>query len=462
MRRVERGKGAVLSTDAIVTHVMAAIAVVVITAYVVGILFRKLHQPEVIGQLLAGIALGPSLLGRVADGAERAIFPVTIDPYLNVIAQTALVVFLLAVGYEIDLRALRRQSRAAVPAIALSTYLVPMALGVASVVLFRGSYLRVGEPQAGSAAFDIFVGIALSITAVPVMASLLAERGMTGWPAAVTALASAAVVDVLGWLTLGGVLILASVSSAGSRPWYETLLGLGVYFVVMLLVERVLLPRWWSSRSAVTNSKVPLALAVAFGSAWATSALGLHVIFGAFFAGLLMPRQADGTLDIDLLRPIEETGRLLLPVFFIVSGLSVNIGALHSQDLLLLALILVLAVVGKVLIGYCAARFTRMSGHDSLVVGILLDTRGLTELIALNVGLQFGLLHQRLYTLLVIMALITTTATYPLLSLIMSREPTKARQFPMSRGDAEATGNAVPKEATGLSDDTPDSNIPVK
>ena len=433
-----------MNTDAIVTHVMAAIAVVITAAYIVGILFRKLRQPEVIGQLFAGVVLGPSLLGRVAGGAERAIFPAAIAPYLNVIAQTALVVFLFAVGYEIDLRALRRRSRVAVPAIALGTYLVPMALGVASVVLFRGEYLRVGESHAGSAAFNLFIGIALSITAVPVLARLVAERGMTGTPPAVTALASAAVVDVLGWLTLGGVLVLAAVSSASSRPWEHTLLWFGAYLVVMVVVERILLPLWWGRRSAVTSSKVPLAVAVAMGSAWATSALGLHVIFGAFFAGLLMPRSADGTLDIDLFRPVEETGRLLLPVFFIVSGLSVNISALHVQDLGLLALILVLAAVGKVLTGYCASRLSRMSGRDSLVVGVLLNTRGLTELIALNVGLQSGLIHQRLYTLLGIMALVTTAATNPLLSRVTSRQPAMARRPETSPDDASVPGNAAP------------------
>jgi Kef-type K+ transport system membrane component KefB len=448
-----------VSADAIVTHVMAAIAVVIAAAYIVGILFRRIHQPEVVGQLLAGIALGPSLLGRVAGGAERAIFPATISPYLNVIAQTALVIFLFATGYEIDLRQLRRQSRAAVPAIALGSYLMPMALGVASVFLFRGGYLHVGEPGAGSAAFNLFIGVALSITAVPVLARLLAERGMSSTPVGVTALASAAVVDVLGWLTLGGVLILAAVSSASSRPWDQTIFWFVVYLVVMVVVERILLPRWWRRPGPSTSSKVPLAVAVAMGSAWATSALGLHVIFGAFFAGLLLPRSADGTLDIDLLRPIEEAGGLLLPVFFIVSGLTVNISVLRVQDLGLLALILVLAAAGKVLTGYCAARFSRMSGRDSLVVGVLLNTRGLTELIALNVGLQAGLIHERLYTLLVIMAVVTTTASNPLLSWIDSRKTDGTGKSAELSADGPA--NPAPEPAN-LTDDTPGPGIPVK
>lgn len=445
-----------MSADATVMRVMGAIAVIIIAAYVVGAVFRKFRQPEVIGQLFAGIMLGPSLLGRVSDAAEKSIFPSAITPYLNVISQVALVFFLFAIGYEIDLRVLRRQSRAAVPAIALSTFLIPMALGVASVVLFRGSYLRVGESHAGTAGFDLFIGIAFSITAVPVLARIVAERGMTAMSPAVTALASSAVVDVLSWLALGGVLILASVSSASGRPWHETLLLLGVYLIVMAVVERVLLPRWWGRRSAVISSKVPVAVAIAMGSAWATSTLGLHVIFGAFFAGLLMPRLADGTMDIELFRPIEETGRLLLPVFFIVSGLSANIGALHAQDLLLLVLILILAAVGKVLTGYCAARFSHMNGHDSLVVGILLNTRGLTELIVLNAGLQFGLLHQRLYTLLVIMALVTTTATSPLLSLIMPRVPAGARELATVPTELPAQRTAVSRPT-----DPQDSNIPV-
>jgi Kef-type K+ transport system membrane component KefB len=442
-------------------HVIGAIAVVIVTAYVFGALFREIHQPEVVGQLLAGILLGPSLLGRVAPGAEHAVFPAGINQTLNVIAQLAVVIFLFAVGYEMDLRILHRQSRAAVPAIALGTFLVPMTLGVASVVLFRGSYLRAGEPHAGTAAFNLFIGIALSITAVPVMASLVAERGMTGSPSAVTALASAAVVDVLGWLTLGGVLILAAVSAARSRPWYETLLLLGVYFVVMVVVERILLPRWWGRRDAVATTKVPLAVAIAMGSAWATSALGLHAIFGAFFAGLLLPRSPDGTMDIDLFRPFEQTGRLLLPVFFIVSGLSVNFGALHAQDMLLLALILGLAGVGKVLIGFWAARFSRINRRESLVIGILLNTRGLTELIALNVGLQFGLLHQRLYTLFVIMALVTTAATIPLVSLVESRELARRGKLAVS-ADGTATAAAADANPKNLAASAGDTTIPAK
>jgi Kef-type K+ transport system membrane component KefB len=206
---------------------------------------------------------------------------------------------------------------------------------------------------------------------------------------------------------------------------------------------------------------VPLAVAIAMGSAWATSTLGLHVIFGAFFAGLLLPRQRNGTMDIDLFRPLEETGRLLLPVFFIVSGLSVNIGALHAQDLLLLALIMMLAAVGKVLTGYCAARFARVSSHNSLIIGVLLDTRGLTELIALNVGLQFGLLHQRLYALLVVMALVTTAATNPLLSLIMSREPAGSGKLAAPPSESSVP-RSMASEPADLEDGTQDSGIPVK
>ena len=150
------------------------------------------------------------------------------------------------------------------------------------------------------------------------------------------------------------------------------------------------------------------------GSAWATAALGLHVIFGAFFAGLMMPRQPDGVPDADLLRSIHDVGRVFLPVFFVVSGLSVNISALRTQDFALFGVICAIAVAGKTGAGFLAARLTGMPAHHSAVVGILLNTRGLTELIALNTGLQTGIIHQRLYTILVLMALVTTVATGPL------------------------------------------------
>jgi Kef-type K+ transport system membrane component KefB len=222
---------------------------------------------------------------------------------------------------------------------------------------------------------------------------------------------------------LAGVLVLASASSSVHRPWTVTAALLIGYVAVMLLLVRPAVRSWLRRPGTLLANEVPVAVAVTMGSAWATAALGLHVIFGAFFAGLVMPRQPGGAPDNDLLQPVLGAGRLLLPLFFIISGLSVNIGALHARDFELLGVLTAIAILGKAGAGFVAARAGGMGRQDAAVTGVLLNTRGLTELIALNVGLQAGIIHQELYTDLVLMAMVLTAATGPMLSLLRAREP---------------------------------------
>ncbi len=420
--RRAKSEGDAVGVDSIVTHVAGAVAVILFLAYVLGQLFRSMGQPQVIGQLLVGIALGPSLLGRLPGHVTRTLFPAAIVPYLNVTSQVALVLFLFGVGYELDLRLLRQQ-RKAVRAISVSTFVVPMLLGVASAYAFAAWYRSVGESRVTTAAFILFIGIALSITAVPVLASIVTERGIAGTVPGVAAMASTALIDAVGWLSLAGVLVLASESSSGHWPWALTALLLAGYVAVMLLIVRPAVKFWMRRPGSVLANRVPMAVAIGMGSAWATAALGLHVIFGAFFAGLIMPRHPDVAPNTDLLQPVLDAGRLLLPLFFIVSGLSVNIGALRARDFELLGVLTFIAVTGKAGAGFVAAHLSGMGRRDAAVTGVLLNTRGLTELIALNVALQAGIIHERLYTILVLMALVTTTATGPLLSLLRAREP---------------------------------------
>ena len=430
-----------MSVDSIVTQVVAAIAVIIGLSYLVGKLLRRLGQPEVVGQLFVGIGLGPSLLGHFSSGISHALFPAKIVPYLNVTSQVALVFFLFAIGYELNVRVLR-QFRKSVSVLSVTTFVIPMSLGVASAYAFASWYRAAGEPHVDTAAFILFIGIAVSITAVPVLASITAERGIAAAVPGVTALAAAGVIDILGWLTLAGVLVVASASTTAHRPWPITVLLLAGYIAVALILVRPAL-RWWLQRpNAVVADKVPVAVVIAMGSAWVTAALGLHVIFGAFFAGVMMPRQRGEVPDADILGPVLAAGRLLLPVFFVVSGLSVNIGALRGQDFALLGVLCVIAVLGKALAGYLAARVTGMSKRDSSVVGILLNTRGLTELIALNVGLQAGIIHQRLYTILVLMALVMTATTGPVLALIGTKEQVPVAQSPVAH-DVAAAGNTL-------------------
>jgi Kef-type K+ transport system membrane component KefB len=416
-----------VNVDSIVTQVVAAIAIAIGLSYAVGKLFRRMRQPEVIGQLFVGIALGPSLLGRFSSSVTHTLFPARVVPYLNVTSQVALVLFLFAIGYELNLRMLRKYRRT-VSVLSISTFAVPMLLGVASVYVFASWYRAAGEPHAGTAKFILFMGVAVSITAVPVLASITGERGIAATAPGATAMTSAALIDALGWLALAGVLVVASASSSAFRPWTPTVLLLVGYITVTLFIVRPALRRWLRRPHAVLADKVPVAVVVAMGSAWVSAALGLHVIFGAFFAGVMMPRPDNDAPDADILRPVLEAGRLLLPVFFVVSGLSVNVGALRAQDFALFGVVCAIAISGKAGVGFLAAWATGMGKRDSSVVGVLLNTRGLTELIALNVGLQAGIIHPRLYTILVLMALAMTAATGPLLTLIGSHEPGSATE----------------------------------
>ena len=408
-----------MSTEAIISYVCAQLAVIIALSSLFGVVARRLGQPTVVGQLLAGVALGPSLLGRLPGDLTDTLFPRPTLPHLNVIAQVALVLFLFSVGYEIDLRLLRQRGRS-VSAVSAGGVIVPMALGAGMAFAIHRWFGSVAGNRPFDAAFVGFVAVALAITAVPVLAAIIRERRLAGTAPGVVAMASAGVVDVVGWTAL--LFVMVGDASTQHRPLIVTLLLLALFLLVVSTVVRLGL-RWWVGRwpSAAQRNLLGVCVALAAGSAWTTSTLGLHVIFGAVVAGLVVPRQK-GSLDgADLLRPVRDAGEILLPVFFIVAGLSVNIGALGGSDVLLLALLCLAAMAGK--LGGCtvAARATGMSWRESAVVGVLLDTRGLTELIVLNVGLQAGLLSPRLYTIFVLMALITTILTSPLLAFLRLR-----------------------------------------
>jgi Kef-type K+ transport system membrane component KefB len=256
------------------------------------------------------------------------------------------------------------------------------------------------------------MGVACSITALPVLAAIARERGLAGTGAGITAIAAAGLMDVLAWLALAAALI--GSSHATRFPWYTTLLLIGGFAAVMLIVVPRLLC-WWTSRSKfVLSNQVPAAFALAMGAAWVTAALGLHPVFGGFLAGLAL-RAGNREPDADVLRAMDQVGGLLLPLFFIVTGLSLNVGAMRGDAFVLLVVILLIAVMGKAGPAYGVSRLAGLQPRESATVAALVNTRGLTELIALNVGLADGLISKQLFTVLVIMALITTMLTGPLL-----------------------------------------------
>jgi Kef-type K+ transport system membrane component KefB len=406
--------------DVLIADVIGDVALVLVFSSLLGAVARRCGQPKVVGQILAGIILGPSLLGRLPGDLTARLFPRVALPALSVLAQVAIVIFMFVVGYELD-RGSLRAGRKAAPLIAAGALVVPMALGSGLSLAFRPGFAALGQPHV-SRSLVLFMGVALSITALPVMAAIARERGIARSLAGVTAMTAAGIMDVAAWVVLAAALV--GTAHAPGRPWPVTLLLISGFTASMLLIVRPAL-RWWISRSrSVLSSQLPVALALALGSAWITASLGLHPVFGGFLAGLTMP-SVDGTPDPEVLRPMEEVGGLLLPLFFVVTGLSLNIGALGGMAVAMLAILCALAAAGKLVPGYIASRAGGLNATDAATVAALVNARGLTELIVLNVGLSAGIISQRLFTVLVLMALIITIATVPLLSLISARAARK-------------------------------------
>ena len=397
--------------DAIVAAVIGIIALVTLVSALFSAAARRLGQPAVVGQILAGVALGPSVLGRLPGHLTAHLFPAHALPYINVLGQVAVVIFMFGVGYEIEFRALRGQG--ATPQwIALAAVGVPLALGTACVLLDRSGFSALGG-QPGHRAFVLFIAAAVSISALPVLAAIVRDRGLAGTRAGIVATAAAALMDVLAWLVLA-----AAVIGTGPKPRFAlpvtTALVAG-FIVVMLVAVRPALA-WWSERSSVLASPVALALVLAGGGAWVTAELGLHPIFGAFLAGLTL--RGNRPAHAEVVSSMERAGNLLLPLFFITTGLSLNIGSVGGTGLEVLLWVTAAACLGKLLPAYAVGRLTGLDKTDARTVAALVNTRGLTELIALNVGLTDGIISTRLFTVLVLMALITTLATSPLLSAI--------------------------------------------
>lgn len=398
--------------DATIATVIGDIALVFVIASLLGAAARKCGQPAVIGHILTGVLLGPSILGRLPGHLTGHLFPASALPYLNVLAQVAVAIFMFTVGYEIEFGSIRQHGRA-VPLTALGALLLPLSLGIGAVLLLRPEFASIGVGHE-TRSLVLFMGVATSITALPVLAAVVRDRNLAGTTAGVIATAAAGLMDVLAWLLLAVVLIGTGHSGPFSLP--VTVVLIACFVVGMLILVRPALT-WWSQRQSVLSSSVPVAFALAMASAWVTAKLGLHPIFGAFLAGLTM-RGRTRVPDAEMLRAMDQTGSMLIPLFFVVTGLSLNIDALGGDALLLLAVIVAIACVGKLVPGYLVPRASGLAPRDSAAIAALVNTRGLTELIALNVGLADGIIDSRLFTVLVLMALVTTIATGPLLSLI--------------------------------------------
>jgi Kef-type K+ transport system membrane component KefB len=394
------------------------IGVILLTARAVGWLFRKFHQPQVMGEMVAGILLGPSLLGWVAPGLSAALFAPESLGYLNALSQVGLILFMFLVGLEFDPLLMRGQGRAAV-GISTMSIIAPFLLGIGLALVLHP---RLAEPGVDLAGFALFMGIALSITAFPVLARILAERKLLRSKVGAVTIACAAVNDVTGWSLLAAVVLFVQ-ASAGATALWLTLGGLVIYLLAMLLGLRPLLVRLENiyQRQGLSQDVMAIIFLVVLASGLVTEWLGIHALFGAFLAGVIMPKR-HGLVET-LIEKVEYVAVvLLLPIFFAFIGLRTSIGLLNGLEMwLYCGLIILVAITGKFGGASLSARFAGMSWREASTIGILMNTRGLMELVVLNIGLEIGILSPALFTMMVMMAIITTLMTAPLVQWVYFR-----------------------------------------
>jgi Kef-type K+ transport system membrane component KefB len=399
-------------------HVLLALVVILVLARLLGSLFRRLGQPPVIGEVIAGILLGPSLLGRVAPDAYAFLLPPTVAPFLQVIAQVGVILYMFLVGLELNPIHLRRSSHTAL-AISHASIVLPFLLGSA---LALGLYPVLSTRDVPFTAFALFLGVSMSVTAFPVLARILGDRRIQTSPLGVMALTCAAVDDVTAWCLLAFVV---SIAQARGESALVTVGLTAAYIAFIFALLRPLLKRILPrlERATATSQDVlAFAFVLLLASALVTEAIGIHALFGAFLVGAVFPH--DSRLARELTQRLEGiVVVLLLPAFFAFSGMRTQIQLVNGAgEWLLCGVILLVACAGKFGGSALAARLSGFSWRDASALGILMNTRGLVELIVLNVGLDLGVISPKLFAMLVIMALVTTFATSPILDWITAGE----------------------------------------
>ncbi|WP_229786829.1 cation:proton antiporter [Actinokineospora fastidiosa] len=387
---------------------LLALAVILVAAQVLGAAARRVGQPPVVGEIAAGVLLGPTLF---AGAVPETLFPQDVRPGLAALADLGVAVFMLVIGMDLDQRLLRGQ-RAAAAGVAAGSIALPFASG-ALLALYLA---RTHETTGTTLAFVLFFGAAMAITAFPVLVRVLTDRGMHRIAVGGLAVAVAAIGDAVVWCLLAAVLTLT-----GEQSGWQTVLAVP-YLLVMVFAVRPALATVAAALARRGRPLPPSALAgvvvFAAGSGAATEWLGLHFIFGAFLAGAVIPRAGTEALRAEIVARIRPLGSVLLPVYFAVAGLAVDLSTVTVTAVGELALILLIAVSGKFLGAYAAARACGQSSRHAATLGVLMNTRGLTELIVLDIGLRTGLLDTALYSLMVVMTIVATAMTGPLLHVV--------------------------------------------
>lgn len=391
-------------------HFLLALAAVMGLGRLLGAAFKRIGQAPVIGEVIAGILLGPSLLGWLLPASGAYLFPPTVTPVLGIVAQLGIVLYMFQVGLEVNAAEFKGRGHATLT-ISHASIAVPFMLGV---LLSLWLYPRFASADVTFTAFSLFMGVAMSITAFPVLARILRDSGIAKTALGVTALSCAAVDDATAWCLLA---LVVGVASADLHSAVTAFVGLGLFVAFMVFALRPLILKYAArhSKPPLSQGAVAVVLLFVLLSALATELIGIHAIFGAFLLGVLIPHDSAIALEFEA-KLKDVVAVLLLPAFFAYSGMRTQIGLLHgSEQWLACGLIILVATLGKFGGASLAARYSGMNARDSTALGILMNTRGLVELIVLNIGLDLRVISPTLYAMMVLMALATTLATAPAL-----------------------------------------------
>ncbi|MBF0686971.1 MAG: cation:proton antiporter [Cellulomonas sp.] len=393
-----------------------AVVVILLVCRGVSWLMGRVGQPPVVGEMVAGVLLGPSLLGLLLPGAQEALFPADLRPVLYVVGQIGLVLLMFHAGFAFSTHSTGGLARTAA-AVSLAGVTAPLLLGM-GLVLVAAGHVPLAPDGVPVGVVAAFVGVALAITAFPMLARIITERGQAGTRHGSIALASGAVDDVVAWVLLAVVL---AVATGSPGPALVTVGGATVFVALVWFVARPGMLRLMSTTRVDDPARLLGTVAILFAAAWFTDEIGLYAVFGAFALGLALPRGPASERVVGALTPVTA---VLVPLFFTYSGLNTQFGLFTEPSVLLFAVAcVVVAIVGKFGACWFAARRRSEPQGVALRVASLMNARGLMQLIALNIGLEAGIVGPALFTVLVLVALVTTIMTSPLLSWVEDRHP---------------------------------------
>jgi len=404
-------------------HVLVALVVIVLSSKFLGTVFRMIHQPPVMGEVMAGILLGPSFFGHLNSELANFIFPVTIIPYLSILSQLAIIFFMFIVGLELNVGEMKRNLRSC-GAISLASIVAPLIAGIALAPALGDRFV---DGALNFRGFPLFIGVAMAITAFPVLARIIKDKRLEQSRLGAISLGCAAMNDTAAWCLLASALGIAqdSVGGALRTLLLAWLFCVGVYAVVRPIINAATarLGRVGPSRGMLTATTAGILIA-----AWTTNYIGIHALFGPFLLGAVLP--PDRVVILKLTTKLEKfVVRPLLPVFFALVGLRTQIDVLQSTNAWIwCGVITLVAVLSKAGGAMFAARWSGFDWRSSVAIGAMMNTRGLMELIVLNAGLDRGLISPQLYAMFVVMTLATTLATGPVLSVVLGRQDDR-RQF---------------------------------